>query len=265
MMDQVGFLVESALLTHGLCSVSNKELLRAWPIPQACIAWVEDGGLRVGTMEEFVPFRARAEEAIRVNCQTLDGALREKRRGALTASGTMAAATRMNVSLAVTCGMGGICDIPGERLCPDLPAVRDIPVALIAAAPKDVVDAAATIGWFRRENVPVYGRYDPFVSGFMTVGERLPLDGVFSGGCPRPPALLLNPIAEEERLTEPGLVERARAAGRAALTEGREYHPAANGEFDRLSGGRSSRLQLRQLAENALWAGELLRAARKGK
>ena len=55
--------------------------------------------------------------------------------GALTASGTMAVCRERHIPLAVTCGMGGIGDIKGEELCPDLPALRDIPVALISTSP----------------------------------------------------------------------------------------------------------------------------------
>lgn len=251
------FLVESALLTHGLASVSDEELLESWPLAIPCIAWMERGEIRTGTMADFLPFRARAAEIRRVSCDTLDGAAREGRSGALTASATMLAASRMGITVAVTCGMGGIGDIRGETLCPDLPALRDLPVALIAATPKDVVDIRRTLGWLHREGVPVYGRYEAWDSGFMTVGETVELDGVWNGGRPKAPLLLLNPIPEAERLTIPGAAEQAKAAGKAAEARGEAYHPAANRMFDRLSNGQSSRLQLRRLAENALWAQSL--------
>lgn len=251
------FLIETALLTHGLASVSNEELLAAWPFPEPCLAWMEDGRVRTGSMEEFLPFRDRADEVIRVSCHSLDQAAAEKRQGALTASGTMLAASRMGIPAAVTCGMGGIGDIRGETLCPDLPAVRDLPVALIAATPKDVVDIGATLRWFRREHVPVYGRYEAFDSGFMAVGERFSLDGVWDGSFPKAPLLLLNPIPEADRPGTPEMVAEAKAAGKAAEARGEAYHPAANRVFDRASGGLTSRLQLRQLIENGLWAREL--------
>ena len=91
----------------------------------------------------------------------------------------------------------------------------------------------------------------------MGAGTPYALDGVWSGGCPKAPALLLNPIPEEKRLTIPGAVEKAIAAGAAAQERGESFHPAANAEFDRLSQGLSSRLQLLQLLDNARWAMEL--------
>lgn len=93
------YLVESALLTHGLKSVSNETIK-----------------------------------------------LVEKQSGALTASGTMAVCVKMGIPVAITCGMGGIGDIKGEELCPDLPALQQIPVVLISAGPKDMLDRKATIG-----------------------------------------------------------------------------------------------------------------------
>lgn len=49
----VGYLAESALLTHGLRSITEDELIRMWPQDSTSIAWMEDGGLRVGGIEDF--------------------------------------------------------------------------------------------------------------------------------------------------------------------------------------------------------------------
>ena len=75
--------------------------------------------------------------------------------------------------------------------------------------------------------------------------------------------LLLNPIPEEKRLSIPGIVAKAIAAGKAAEKEGHAFHPAANAWFDRASHGVSSSLQYHQLIENALWAEELTAHAGK--
>ena len=53
------------------------------------------------------------------------------------------------------------------------------------------------------------------------------------------------------------LLEQGIAAGKAAEAAGREYHPAANAEFDRLTGGESSRIQLRSIIANAMLARHL--------
>ena len=120
------YLVESALLTHGLKSVSNETIKKEWQDP-------------------------------RIDCDLLEKALVEKQSGALTASGTMAVCVKMGIPVAITCGMGGIGDIKGEELCPDLPALQQIPVVLISAGPKDMLDRKATIDWLISHGVKVIG------------------------------------------------------------------------------------------------------------
>ena len=115
------YLAETCLLTHGLRSIDEAALQSAWPFPEARLAWVDRGELKTGTLQEYLPCRLRRSEYGRIDCDTLEKALQSGMSGALTASGTMAACRLLGVPLAVTCGMGGIGDIVGEELCPDLP------------------------------------------------------------------------------------------------------------------------------------------------
>ena len=100
------------------------------------ITWIDHGEIRIGDIDEFLEFRSRASAYPRIDCDLLEKALVEKQSGALTASGTMAVCVKMGIPVAITCGMGGIGDIKGEELCPDLPALQQIPVILISAGPK---------------------------------------------------------------------------------------------------------------------------------
>jgi len=71
--------------------------------------------------------------------------------------------------------------------------------------------------------------------------------------------LLLNPIPHEMRLKDLTIIEKAKNAGKEAEEIGEYYHPAANAMIDRLSFGKSSKLQLNSLIENSIWANELTR------
>ena len=133
------FLTESALLAHGLVSIGEDALLESWPSGLENIAWVDGGEICIGGMERFLPFRRRAEGLLRIDWESLAAALAEGASGALTASGTMAVCHRMELPLAVSCGIGGIGDIRAESLCPDLPALQALPVTLLATAFKDVL------------------------------------------------------------------------------------------------------------------------------
>ena len=66
--------------------------------------------------------------------------------------------------------------------------------------------------------------------------------------------LILNPIPERERVQDSSILADAIKAGKQAEAEGRYYHPAANGEIDRRTGGYSSRIQLESLQRNILLA-----------
>ena len=81
----MNFLVETALLTHGLASVSNEMLLKTWESTEKNIVWVDQGEICIGDMEEYLPFRKRAPQLLRIDCNMLDNALEQKLSGALTA------------------------------------------------------------------------------------------------------------------------------------------------------------------------------------
>ena len=252
------FLVETALLTHGLSSISDEELLRLWTLSEPCLAWLEEGEFVYGDIEEYIPFRRRSATLKRVSLESLQADIENGRSGALTASGTMAAAMNIGAKLAVTCGMGGISNvIKGEELCPDLPALAELPVALIAAAPKDVVDIGATVAWLLKKNVKIYGRESDVLTGFMAVGEPVRLSGVYANQALEAPLLLLNPLEEALRPADSAIIRQAVKAGISAQQRGEYFHPAANREIDLATKGRAARAQFEKLIENAHWAKEL--------
>ena len=199
-------LIETALLTHGLRSIANEELAQSWHCPDAILAWVDGGELKLGPIGEYLPFRERSEEHIRIDCDHLEEALQTGASGALTASGTMAACRKLDIPVAITCGMGGIGDLRGEELCPDLPALMNIPVALISTSPKDMLDRPATLDWLRRHGVHTAG--EP-CTGYLFCGEPVALELPLSS-CNNEAAvrrltangglLILNPIPEKERV-----------------------------------------------------------------
>ena len=161
------FLVETCLLTHGLRSVTDEMLLEHWPKDLNCIVWIDQGKIQIGSMEDYIPFRRRADEVVRISCKTFDNAIKHGVSGALTASGTMRVCQELGIPLAVTCGMGGLCNIRGEELCPDLPALEQIPVTLISAGPKDMLDVGGTISWLQERGVQVLGTDSDRYTGYI--------------------------------------------------------------------------------------------------
>lgn len=257
--NKPNFLVETALLTHGLSSICNEQLVKSWDNTDSNLAWIESGNIIIGNINEFLNFRNRADSLIRIDCFLLKNALKGKLSGALTASGTMAVCEKYNIPLAVTCGMGGIGDIKGEELCPDLPAIYKLPVALIATSPKDMLDIKATIEWLMSKNVTVLGYKSDSCNGFMFNGEKVKLSGVYNGDFLHSKTLLLREIPINKRLKNLEIIDLAIKAGKEAEKKGMYYHPAANAVIDKLSNGLSSLLQLESLIVNRNWAYEITR------
>lgn len=99
------FLVETALLAHGVPSVSDEVLLDQLPdIPY--FAWIVDGTPVVGTVRSFLKFRNR-NMLKRINDSSLDQAIAENANGALTASAIMRLCMIAGIRIAVSAGMGG--------------------------------------------------------------------------------------------------------------------------------------------------------------
>ena len=246
-------LVESALLTHGLKSIRNDDIKDIWKSTEENIAWVSEGQVVIGNIDKYLEFRAMTDSLLRIDCDILEQALTEGRSGALTASGTMAVCRKLGIPLAVTCGMGGIGDIKGEELCPDLPALTKIPVTLVTTGPKDMLKRQETITWLREHDVSVFGTRRNYCTGYVFIGDKVALDGVYDG-TQELPALIIHEIPEEERVQDYAILAEAVAEGKRAEREGRYYHPAANGKIDELTEGYSSRIQLRSLYANAMYA-----------
>ncbi len=246
-------LIETALLTHGLKSVTNEEIRSLWGDKKENIVWIARGEIVIGNIERYLDFRTEADRLFRIDCNTLSQALREGVSGALTASGTMAVCERYKIPLAVTCGMGGIGDIKGEELCPDLPALAEIPTALISAGPKDMLDRQSTITWLTEHGVTILGACRDYCTGYIFTGEKVRLQGVYEKVC-QAPLLIINEIPDEERISDQTILEDAIREGKRAEREGNYYHPAVNGRIDELTEGYSSRIQLKALLANALLA-----------
>lgn len=259
----MNYLVESALLTHGLKSVANDKLQQSWNDVSGRIAWVDGGEIRVGGMQEYLPFRERAAQVIRIDSEHLEESLERGLSGALTASGTMKVCERYGIPLAITCGMGGIGDIVNEELCPDLPALAEIPVLLLTAGPKDMLDRDATYDWLRRHGVRLMGVGSEISSGYLFCGKKLTLDGVLLSSenifedVLQPPLLLVQEIPEKQRIADSTILEQAILCGKQAERRGEYYYPAVNGFIDDATGGYSSIMQLAALIRNIEFAEQL--------
>ena len=261
----VGYLAESALLTHGLRSITEDELIRMWPQDSTSIAWMEDGGLRVGGIEDFCRFRKKAQDFDRVNYQNYEYYASNGKSGALTASGTMKACEGLGIALAVTCGMGGLMEGQEPKECHDLQALANSPVSLLAVSPKDMFDLGRTIKAMEEAGITILGYHSDVCDGYMFEGEKVKISGCWREEAPSKNTLFLRSIQTEERIADKEILSQAFQYGQEQKIQGRAFHPAVNAKIDELTEGYSSRIQLRALIENIAWAEELIRIGREGR
>lgn len=250
------FILESALLTHGLKSISceqlKRELDKNWKI-----AWLDYGQIHVGDVEEFCEFRERAAAYGRVNYFNYDQAVDEKRSGALTASGTMRVCEERGVPLVVTCGIGGL--VPGQDIekCNDLRALMKSEVSMMATAFKDMFDAAYTAEQAEKAGVRVCISDQALPEGYIFLHQKVCGMGLPLAKSVKPHMLWLNPMPKEKRIQEYRMLEEAVIYGKEQEKQGHYFHPAVNAKIDELTAGRSSEMQLESLAANARLAEEL--------
>ena len=249
------YLVETALLGHGLLSVSESSLSSIPELAAVPLVWLDHGKIAVGSLDDFLPIRRRACEIARIGRNTLSQARQKNLTAVLTASATMAVCAELGIPLAVTAGMGGIGPRPSEKIGDDLYALAELPVVLLAAASKDVFDQRATILWLQAAGVSVQACSGSICNGFLCCNEAVFLDSLGTKAI-APPLLLLNAIPPVRRCISSSQLAEAMADGVAAASRGEEYHPAVNAALDRLSNGESSRQQLASLCANIVLANE---------
>lgn len=255
----VPFLVETALLNHGLSNIGHEELEKRLPREYPWLVWVDQGEIIIGDCPRFLSFRKGAHDLLRIDGGMLEKACQNKMSGALTASGTMAVAAKWGIPLAVTAGMGGLNNREGDEICHDLIALTTLPVTLLATAPKDMLDLPGTVKWLRDHGVLLWGTDRDVCDGFVFTGEEVKLDGKLCGKIPgRGVALILNGIDSHKRFTDRKILEQAIKNGEAAHAAGAYYHPAVNYTLDQLTHGKNGELQLNSLIDNIYLADKLV-------
>jgi len=253
------FLVETALLAHGLPSASNSDILSSISDNGAIFAWVHKGQIINGTIDEFLHIRNKGLSLIRINHTLLEKVHKEGLSGILTASGTIAVCKKLGIPLAVSCGIGGIGTRENEKNCHDIDALACTGVSLIATSPKDMFDIKVTLNQIKEKGISVYGNNTNSCTGYMfsVANESIMTLTDSTSASTDGHTLILNPIPENKRVYDADILKKAISKGLEAEQKGEYYHPAVNKEIDRLTNGYSTKIQLMSLADNIRLAHKL--------
>ena len=271
--------LESTVITHGLPRPENLALARrlervirdAGAVP-ATIGML-GGELVVGLDEDELTHLASAE-AHKASLWNLAALSAQKRDAGTTVATTLHVASLAGIEVFATGGVGGVHKTAGgapRDESADLIALSRYPVVVVCAGAKSILDIAATKERLESLGVPLIGYKTDKLAGFHV--PETPFDVPVR--CDRPeevaalfkaskdlnlPASLLvaKPVSEglEPEEVRFWLGEAQREADERALG-GKDVTPYLLARLGDLSGGRTTEVNTRLLAENALLAAEI--------
>jgi pseudouridylate synthase len=261
--------LESTVLTHGLPRPGNLALAQrleaavveagAVPATVGVIAGRIVVGLDGAQLEQLA--QASVEKATSWN---LAAVVARGASAGTTVATTLHAAAWAGIEVFATGGIGGVHHEPFDESA-DLGALARYPLVTVAAGPKSVLDAAATLERLETLGVPVVGWRSDRLAGFHVPETEFPVpvradDAAFVAALYRahrrlglPGGMLLSqPVAEG---LDPGDVARwvreARATVHADGIRGKDVTPALLAAIAVGSGGATVTVNLRLLEANA--------------
>ncbi|HEY9526701.1 MAG TPA: pseudouridine-5'-phosphate glycosidase, partial [Anaerolineales bacterium] len=155
--------LESTVLTHGLPRPQNLQLahdmehaVRAEGATPATIAFL-DGSLHVGLSESEIERLANERNVYKVGPRDFATVMSHHGCGGTTVAGTMFACKHANIKIFATGGIGGVHRESAFDISADLQALASIPMIVVCAGAKAILDLPATLEYLETMSVPVVG------------------------------------------------------------------------------------------------------------
>ncbi len=273
--------LETTLVTHGLPHPDGirvarelEDAIRQRGAVPATIG-VLDGTVRVGLSSGELERLATSSGVAKVNLSNLAFHLARGGHASTTVAATMLAAYRAGIRVFATGGIGGVHRGAADTVdvSSDLTALARIPIAVICAGAKAVLDLPKTVEMLETLGVPVLGyRTDEFPA-FYRRGSGLRVDGRCEDAAALAAAVRMhlaletgtgvlvgNPIPAEHELPAEtytrALAEALSDAERAGV-RGRDVTPFLLDRMRMLTGGESVEVNRALLLNNARLAADL--------
>lgn len=279
--------LESTIISHGLPTESSARtareieaaVRRTGAVP-ATVA-VLDGSARVGLDEDALVRVAEEDGVVKCSIRDLGPVLSRGLAGATTVAATSYLAHRAGIRVFATGGLGGVHrgarDTWDESA--DLGALGSVPVTVVCAGVKSILDVPATLERLESLSVPVLGYRTDTFPGFYIRDTRLPVPwrveapdevadvvrsrdalGLTEG------VVVANPIDAAEEM-DPDLHERTLASGLAAVAgrgiTGKDVTPFLLAHFHEQTHGASLAANVALVLGNAALAGGIACALRE--
>ena len=176
--------LETTLVTHGLphpdgvtTALSLEEIVREAGATPATIGII-GGAIRIGLTRTEIEQLAMTPGVAKINLSNLAAAVSSGQPGSTTVAATMFAAHASAIRVFATGGIGGVHRDASESgdISADLTALSRIPVAVVSAGAKAVLDLPRTVEMLETLGVPVFGFGTDEFPAFYRRSTGLPVD-----------------------------------------------------------------------------------------
>jgi pseudouridine-5'-phosphate glycosidase len=176
--------LETTVVTHGLphpdgvrTALSLEQIVRDAGATPATIGII-GGAIRIGLTPVELEQLATTPNVAKINLSNLAAALSSGQPGSTTVAATMAAAHASAIRVFATGGIGGVHRDASESgdISSDLTALSRIPVAVVCAGAKAVLDLPRTVEMLETLGVPVFGYETDEFPAFYRRSSGLPVD-----------------------------------------------------------------------------------------
>ena len=274
--------LESTVLTHGLPRPQNLKLahdmeqaVREEGATPATIGFL-DGVLHAGLSDAELERLANEVNAYKVGPRDFATVIAKKLCGGTTVAGTMLASQHAKLKVFATGGIGGVHRDAPFDISADLQALASIPMIVVCAGAKAILDLPATLEYLETMSVPVVGygtdEFPAFYSRESGLDVSVRLDtpqqivefarahwdaGLHSA------VLVTNPVPETEAISKSEMepyIQQANREAHAQGVHGKALTPFLLPRISELTGGKSMRANLALLLNNARLAAQIARA-----
>ena len=276
--------LESTVLTHGLPRPQNLQLahdmeraIRDEGATPAAVGFL-DGCLHIGLSETELDRLANEKEVYKVGPRDFATVISQRASGGTTVAGTMLACKHVNIKVFATGGIGGVHRESSFDISADLQALGTIPMIVVCAGAKAILDLPATLEYLETMSIPVVGygtdEFPAFYSRESGLDVSVKLDtpqeiadfakAHWNTGL-QSAVLVANPIPSADAIPksemEP-IIEQASKEAQEKQIHGKELTPFLLQRISELTKGKSMAANLSLLLNNARLAARVAQALR---
>ena len=276
--------LESTVITHGLPRPQNLTLahdmeraIREEGATPATIAFL-DGYLHIGLNEPELERLANEHEPYKVGPRDFATVITKEVSGGTTVAGTMLACKQTNLKVFATGGIGGVHRESQFDISADLQALGTIPMIVVCAGAKAILNLPATLEYLETMSVPVVGYNTNEFPAFYSRESGLEVSVNLStsqnivdfakahwDAGMQSAVLVANPVPIGDAISKSEMephIEQASKDAQKKKIHGKELTPFLLQRINELTQGKSLRANLSLLLNNARVAGQIAGALR---